>query len=51
MFKYVMDPMSIFEDTERTRFCPKIDGQTGGRWNQYIPFNFVERGYNQQNTV
>ena len=47
MFKYEMDPMSIFEDTERTRFCPHTDRQTDGqtRWNQYTPFNFVEQRY------
>ena len=42
-----MDPASIVEDTERTRFCPqtgrRMDGQT--RWNQYtLRFNFVEVG-------
>ena len=26
--KYKMDPMSIVEDTERTRFCPQTDGRT-----------------------
>ena len=25
MCKYEMDPMSIVEDTERTRFCPQTD--------------------------
>ena len=42
MCKYEMDPMSIIEDTERTRFCPQTDRRT--RWNQYTPFNFVEAG-------
>ena len=27
MCKYEMDPMSIVEDTEQTRFCPQTDGQ------------------------
>ena len=27
MCKYEMDPMSVVEDTERTRFCPQTDGQ------------------------
>ena len=36
MCKYEMDPMSIVEDTERTRFCPQTDRRT--RWNQYTPF-------------
>ena len=40
MCKYKMDPTSIVEDTERTRFCPQTDGRTDGRtrWNQYTPF-------------
>ena len=39
--KYEMDPVSIVEDTERTRFCPQTDrrGKTS-----IPPFNFVERG-------
>ena len=37
MCKYEMDPMSIVEDTERTRFCPQTDGWT--RWNQYTPLS------------
>ena len=28
MCKYKMDPASIVEDTERTRFCPQTDRQT-----------------------
>ena len=28
MCKYEMDPMSIVEDTEWTRFCPQTDGRT-----------------------
>ena len=35
MCKYGMDPASIDEDTERTRFCPRTDRRT--RWNQYTP--------------
>ena len=31
MCKYEMDPMSIVEDTERTRFCPQTDRQTDGQ--------------------
>ena len=31
MCKYEMDPMSIVEDTERTRFCPPTDRRTDGR--------------------
>ena len=44
MCKYEMDPASIVEDTEQTRFCPQMDrwmdGQTNRRkrWNQYTPF-------------
>ena len=56
MCKYEMDPMSIVEDTERTRFCPQTDRQTDGRTDGqtdgqtdkvipvYPPFNFVEAG-------
>ena len=43
--KYEMDPASIIEDTERTRFCPQTDRRTGGQGETSIPpFNFVERG-------
>ena len=31
MCKYEMDPTSIVEDTERTRFCPQTHGRTDGR--------------------
>ena len=31
MCKYEMDPTSIVEDTEQTRFCPQMDGRVGGR--------------------
>ena len=48
MCKYEMDPMSIVEDTEQTRFCPQTDGQTDRRTDKvkpvYPPFNFVEAG-------
>ena len=33
MCKYEMDPTSIVEDTERTRFCPQTD-----RWTRWNPF-------------
>ena len=48
MCKYEMDPMSIVEDTERTRFCPQTDRRTDGQTDKvipvYPPFNFVEAG-------
>ena len=49
MCKYELDPASILEDTERTRFCPQMDrrreGRTDGQGETSIPpFNFVERG-------
>ena len=31
MCKYKMDPTSIVEDTERTRFCPQTDRRTDGQ--------------------
>ena len=40
MCKYEMDPMSIVEDTERTRFCPQTDKVIP----VYPPINFVEAG-------
>ena len=53
MCKYEMDPMSIVENTERTRFCPQTDRRTDTqtdrrtRWNQYTPFQFRwSGGYN-----
>ena len=50
MYKYEMDPTSIVEVTERTRFCPQTDRQTDGRTDIqtddmkliYFPFKFVE---------
>ena len=48
MCTYEMDPMSIVEDTERTRFCPqtdrRMDGQTDKVIPVYPPINFVEAG-------
>ena len=45
MCKYEMDPTSIVEDTERTRFCPQTDKVKP----VYPPFQFVEGGggYNE----
>ena len=37
---YEMDPTSIVEDTERTRFCPQTDKVKP----VYPPFNFIEGG-------
>ena len=50
MYKYEMDPTSIVEDTERTRFCPqtdrRTDRQTDGQTDKvkpvYPPFNLFE---------
>ena len=43
MCKYEIDPMSIVEDTERTRFCPQTD-----KWYQYTPLSTsLKRGYNK----
>ena len=54
MCKYAMDPMSIVEDTERTRFCPQTDRRTDGQmdrrtgWYQYTPLSTsLKRGYNK----
>ena len=45
MCKYEMDPMSIIEDTERTRFGPQTDRRTDGQGDTSIPpINFVEAG-------
>ena len=45
MCKYEMDPASIVEDTELTRFCPQTDRRTDGQGETSIPpFNFVEQG-------
>ena len=53
MCKYEMDPMSIVEDTERTRFCPQTDRRTDRRTDKRTdgqgdtsipPINFVEAG-------
>ena len=46
MCKYKMDPLSIGEDTERTRFCPQTDRRA--RWNQYTLFQLRwSGGYNE----
>ena len=41
-----MDPTSIVEDTERTRFCPQTGRRTDGETDKVKPvyptFNFVE---------
>ena len=37
MCKYEMDPMSIVEDIERTRFCPQTDRRTDGQGDTSIP--------------
>ena len=42
MCKYEMDPTSIVEDIERTRFCPQTDRRQGE--NILPPFNFVAAG-------
>ena len=46
MCKYEMDPTSIVEDTERTRFCPQVDRRVDRRTDKvklvHPPFNFVE---------
>ena len=43
MCKYEMDPTSIVENTEQTRFCPQMDRRT--RWNQYTPLStLLKRG-------
>ena len=49
MCKYEMDPMSIVEETEGTRFCPQMDRRTDGETDRQgetsiTPFNFVEAG-------
>ena len=48
MCKYEIDPTSIVEDTEWTRFCPQTDSRTDGQTDKvkpvYPPFNFVEVG-------
>ena len=37
MCKYEMDPTSIVEDTERTRFCPQTDGRMDGQTDKVKP--------------
>ena len=43
MCQYEMDPASIVEDIEQTRFCPQTDGH-GETSIPTPPFNFIERG-------
>ena len=61
MCNYEMDPASIGEDTERTRFCPQTDGWTD-RWTDRWKDGWCEtsippfqlhwsRGYNGHKTV
>ena len=46
MYKYEMDPASILEDSEQTRFCPQTARWT--RWNQYTTFSTsLKQGYNK----
>ena len=46
MNNYEMDPASIVQDTEWTRFCPQTDGHTHRPMNEMKPlyptFNFDE---------
>ena len=44
MCKHEIDPMSIVEDTDWTRFCPQTDRRTDKVKPVYFPFNFVEAG-------
>ena len=44
MCKCEMDPTSIVEDTEWTRFCPQMDKRTDDVKPVYPPFDFVEAG-------
>ena len=45
MCKYEKDPMSIVEDTERTRFCPQMDRRTDGQGETSIsPFQLSWSG-------
>ena len=37
MCNYEMDPTSIVEDAERTRFCPQMDRRTDGQGETSIP--------------
>ena len=49
MCKYEMDPMSIVENTEQTRFCPQTERRTDGQTDKvkpvYLPTS-LKRGYN-----
>ena len=55
MCKYAMDPASIFEDTERTRFCPQTDRQMEGRTDKvkpvYPPSTLFSGGYKNDPVV
>ena len=48
MCKYEMDPMSIVENTEQTRFCPQTERRTDEQTDKvkpvYPPSNLVEAG-------
>ena len=47
--QWIMDPTSIVEDTERTRFCPQTDRRTDGQTNKVKPVyslsTSLKRGY------
>ena len=45
MCKYEMDPLSIMEDTEQTRFCPQTDKVKP----VYPPPTLLSEGYNNHN--
>ena len=53
MCKYEIDPASIVENTEWTRFCPEIDEKMDrqmARWNQHMPLQLhSSRGHNYRN--
>ena len=55
MCKYEMDPTSIVEDTEQTRFCPQTDRRLDRGMDKvkpvYPPFNLRgwKGGYNDTN--
>ena len=53
MCKYEMDPTSIVEDTEQTRFSPQTDGQMDGRCETSIPpFQLRwSEGYNDESVA
>ena len=46
MCKYEMDPASIVEDTEQTRFCPQTDRRTADKVKPvYPPSTSLSEGY------